>query len=183
MAVGRIRVGYRQVSGFAVLNLGMISHLKFLGWGSGIYQIRFWIWFLFVDTQWITIFNKNSYFIVYLIIIYLFELSNLLYVDLENYFLFIASYLYIYTCECNIYHVYVYRKYLLLLLYCHTNWVLGIREFDFWGRFLPESVFGIDSGFKFGFRFWVRRQSTWSELDLLPSLLLLMQTTEPSLLR
>ena len=26
-----------------------------------------------------------------------------------------------YTCECYIYHVYVYRKYLLLLLCCHTK--------------------------------------------------------------
>ena len=51
MAVGRIRVGYRQVSGFAVLNLGMISHLKFLGWAPELTGFDFEFDFLFVDIQ------------------------------------------------------------------------------------------------------------------------------------
>jgi hypothetical protein len=36
--------------------------------------------------------------------------------------------------------------------------------------FSPESVFGSGSGFDFGFRFWVHRDSTQSEPDPLPSL-------------
>jgi hypothetical protein len=51
-----------------------------------------------------------------------------------------------------------------------SNQVSVIREFGFGNEFSPESVFGSVSGFKFGFRFWVPRQSTRSEPDLLPSL-------------
>ena len=48
--------------------------------------------------------------------------------------------------------------------------VSGIREFDFGDRFPPELVSGLDSGFDFGFWFWVHRDSTRSESDSLPSL-------------
>ena len=47
--------------------------------------------------------------------------------------------------------------------------VLGIRGFGFGDGFPPESVFGADSGFDFGFRFWVHGDSTLSEPDPLPS--------------
>ena len=48
--------------------------------------------------------------------------------------------------------------------------VSGIRGFGFGDGFPPESVFGADSGFDFGFRFWVHGDSTRSEPDPLPSL-------------
>ena len=68
------------------------------------------------------------------------------------------------------------------LLFIHVNmciyiqWfrvsirVSGIRGFGFGDGFPPESVFGADSGFNFGFRFWVHGDSTRSEPDPLPSL-------------
>ena len=43
--------------------------------------------------------------------------------------------------------------------------------------FPPESVFGADSGFDFGFRFWVHGDSTRSEPDPLPSLCIWQQLT------
>ena len=45
-------------------------------------------------------------------------------------------------CEYYIYHVYVYRKYLLILLYCHIKQVSGIHGFGFGDGFSPEKVFG-----------------------------------------
>ena len=48
--------------------------------------------------------------------------------------------------------------------------VSGIRGFGFGDEFPPESVFGADSGFSFGFRFWVHGDSTRSEPDPLASL-------------
>ena len=51
--------------------------------------------------------------------------------------------------------------------------VSGIRGFGFGDGFPPESVFGVDSGFDFGFRFWVHGDSTRSEPDPLPSLIIL----------
>ena len=48
--------------------------------------------------------------------------------------------------------------------------VSGIRGFGFGDGFPPESVFGADSGFDFGFQFWVHGDSTRSEPDPLPSL-------------
>ena len=48
--------------------------------------------------------------------------------------------------------------------------VLGIRGFGFGDGLSPESVFGAVSGFGFGFRVWVHRDSTRSESAPLPSL-------------
>jgi len=42
--------------------------------------------------------------------------------------------------------------------------------FGFGDEFRPELKFGADSGFKFGFRFWVPRHCTRTEPDPLPSL-------------
>ena len=42
--------------------------------------------------------------------------------------------------------------------------------FGFGDEFRPELKFGADSGFKFGFRFWVSRHCTRTEPDPLPSL-------------
>jgi hypothetical protein len=68
------------------------------------------------------------------------------------------------------------------LLFIHVNMCIfirgfqvsirlsGIRRFGFGDRFPPESVFGSGSGFDFGFRFWVHGDSTRSEPDPLPSL-------------
>jgi hypothetical protein len=50
--------------------------------------------------------------------------------------------------------------------------VSGIRGFGFGDGFPPESVFGSGSGFDFGFRFWVHEDSTRSESDPLPSLVI-----------
>jgi hypothetical protein len=72
-------------------------------------------------------------------------------------------------------YVHMFIKVLIALICCHTkrfrvsNRVSYIRGFGH--EFLPESVFGSVSGFKFGFRFWVPRYSTRSEPDPLPSLL------------
>ena len=67
-----------------------------------------------VDTQWITVSNKNTCIIAYLIItLFIYYLLSLIY-------------------EFVIYHVYVYRKYLLLLLCYHTKQVLSIHV-QFWG--------------------------------------------------
>ena len=52
--------------------------------------------------------------------------------------------------------------------------VSGIRGFGFGDGFPPESV----SGFYFGFRFWVHRDSTRSEPDPLPSLSQILQVLE-----
>ena len=46
----------------------------------------------------------------------------------------------------------------------------GSMGFGFGDGFSPESVFGADSGFRFGFRFWVPRHSTRSEPAPLPFL-------------
>ena len=48
--------------------------------------------------------------------------------------------------------------------------VSGIHEFGFWDRLSTESVFGEFSGFDFGFRVRVHRDSTRSESAPLPSL-------------
>ena len=53
-----------------------------------------------------------------------------------------------------------------------SNRISGIRGFQFWDGFLPESVFRSGSGFKFGFQFWMPKHSTRPEHDLLPSLFL-----------
>ena len=57
-----------------------------------------------------------------------------------------------------IYHVYVYKKWLLLLLYCYTKSGFGYpigfwvsAGFDFENRFSPELVFASGLDFKFGF--------------------------------
>jgi hypothetical protein len=42
--------------------------------------------------------------------------------------------------------------------------------FGFGDEFRPELKFGADSGFKFGFRFWVPRHCTRTEPNPLPSL-------------
>jgi hypothetical protein len=52
------------------------------------------------------------------------------------------------------------------------RWVSGIRGFGSGDGFPSESVFGSGSDFDFGFRFWVHGDSTRSEPDPLPSLLL-----------
>ena len=46
----------------------------------------------------------------------------------------------------------------------------GSARFGFRDGFPPELVFRADSGFDFGFRFWVHGDSTQSESDLSPSL-------------
>ena len=62
----------------------------------------------------------------------------------------------IYICECYIYYVYVYRKYLLLLLYYHIKQVLGIQldfrypRIRFWGWNF------IRNGVQFEFRFKIQ---------------------------
>ena len=59
MATGRVRVGYLWISSLAGSGSGTIPHPHGFGFGFG---------FSPVDTQWITVSNKNSCFIVYLII-------------------------------------------------------------------------------------------------------------------
>jgi len=81
----------------------------------------------------------------------------------------------VYTCEyVYIYHAYVYRKSLFLLLCCYTKRVSGIhsgiRGFGFGDGLSPESVFGAVLGFDFGFQVRVHRDSTQPESAPLPSL-------------
>ena len=83
----------------------------------------------------------------------------------------------VYTCEyVYIYHAYVYKKSLFLLLCCHTKRVSGIHSgfgyprVWFWGRIITRIVFGAVLGFGFGFRVRVHRDSTRSESAPLPSL-------------
>ena len=49
---------------------GMISHPRFSGSGPEIYRVWFWVWFFTngYPMDQIIVYNKNSYFIVYLII-------------------------------------------------------------------------------------------------------------------
>ena len=70
--------------------------------------------------------------------------------------IFIICCLYVYTCEyVYIYHAYVYRKSLFLLLCCHTKRVSGIHSgfgyprVWFWGRIITRI------GVRCGFGFWV----------------------------
>ena len=81
----------------------------------------------------------------------------------------------IYTCEyAYIYHAYVYRKSLFLLLCCHTKRVSGIHSGFGYPRvrFLGRIITRIDvrCGFGFWFRVRVHRDSTRSESTPLPSL-------------
>jgi hypothetical protein len=65
---------------------------------------------------------------------------------------------------------------LSLLIYCNILEFWGSAGFGFGDGFSSESVFGADSGSKFGFWFWVPRYSTRSEPTPLPSLILENQT-------
>ena len=73
----------------------------------------------------------------------------------------------VYTCE----YVYIYiRGFRVSIRVSGIRSGFGIRGFGFGDGFPPESVFRADSGFGFGFRFWVHGDSTRSEPDPLPSL-------------
>ena len=114
--------GNSSVSGLAILGSGMISHLRFSS--SGPRKLSGLVFHPWIPNGYL--FGTKTHVLQYILIITcLLRLLNLFYVDLGNYLLFIASF---YTCECYIYHVYIYRKYLLLLLYCHTKWVSGIQS-------------------------------------------------------
>ena len=71
------------------------------------------------------------------------------------------------TIFCTMYVVHVvYHSCYLHVLYIFNCNILGFRGFAGFGfgdGFSPESIFGADSGFRFGFRFWVPRHSTRSE--------------------
>jgi len=109
---GRIFTGFE----FCSFDSGMISHIRFLGLEPRNLSVLVEFGCSPVDTQWITVSNKNSCIIAYLIItLFIYYLLSL-----------------IYTYEFFIYHVFVYRKYLLLLLCYHTKQVLSIHV-QFWG--------------------------------------------------
>ena len=70
MATGRFRVGYPRISGFASSGSGMISHPRFLGFGTPkLIGFGFRFGFSPADIQWIIFWSKILYFIVYLVII------------------------------------------------------------------------------------------------------------------
>jgi hypothetical protein len=83
-----------------------------------------------------------------LIITCLLRLLNLFKIDLWKYLLFVTSYLYMWIC------VYLSAGFGYLFGFRVSVRVSGIRGFSFGDGFSSESVFGLDSGFDFGF--WLR---------------------------
>ena len=115
-----------------------------------------------VDIQWISEINHLELKLMFyniLIIICLLRLLNLFKVDSWKYLLFVASCLYMWIC------VYISAGFGYPFGFRVSVRVSGIRGFGFGDGFPPESVFGADSGFDFGFWFWVHGDSTQSEPD------------------
>ena len=74
----------------------------------------------------------------------------------------------VYTCKYVIMYMFIESPYFSYYVAIQSGfrvsiWVSGIRGFGFGDGLSPESVFGAVSGFGFGFRVWVHRDSTRSE--------------------
>jgi hypothetical protein len=169
--LGRISAGFGS-SGFG---FGLDFSPTVFGFGAPkLIGFGFRSGFSLVDIQWITeISHYELKFMFYYILIIRFYLYTILSWVMKLFTILLPL---IYTCEYVYICAYFYKS-----LDCSSyvairsgfrvsNRVSDIHGFGFGHEFSPEAVFGLASGFKFLFRFWVPRHSTWSEPNPLPSL-------------